>query len=241
MLRQDRPVGPFLPADRPGPGGLKGRGAAWRLRRGSRERRSLVIPRERSSLVARGTEGPAHSRKALRAFRTTTLYGGRFHRPPTRRTPAFAALCAASSGERRSPGDVSREGAVGSLRRSAPCADDREGPPVPRPAGVAASPPRNWLPAAPATRAAAPREDTTGRIAAEARRSEDLRSSAITKISDFRTTASRGQRGDRVASSRASGRRGGEPASNSRRVAPRMAREQQSRVPRAFWTLESLI
>ena len=38
---------------------------------GSRERSSLVIPRERSSLVARGTEGPAHSRKALRAFRTT--------------------------------------------------------------------------------------------------------------------------------------------------------------------------
>ena len=30
---------------------------------GSRERRSLVVPSERSSLVARGTEGPAHSRK----------------------------------------------------------------------------------------------------------------------------------------------------------------------------------
>ena len=30
---KDRPVGPFLPAGRPGPGGLKGRGAAWRRRR----------------------------------------------------------------------------------------------------------------------------------------------------------------------------------------------------------------
>ena len=38
---------------------------------GSRERSSLVIPRERSSLVARGTDGPAHSRKAQSAFRTT--------------------------------------------------------------------------------------------------------------------------------------------------------------------------
>ena len=40
--------------------------------RGSRERCSLVIPRERSSLVARGTGGPAHSRKTLRVFRTTS-------------------------------------------------------------------------------------------------------------------------------------------------------------------------
>ena len=73
----------------------------------------------------------------------------------------------------------------GSRRRAPTTA---KGPPVPRPA-----------------RAATPREDTTGRTAAEARRSEDLRSSVITKISDFRTTASRGQRGDGVASSRASG------------------------------------
>ena len=35
--------------------------------------------------------------------------------------------------------------------------------------------------------------------------------------------------------------RGGFTASNSRRVAPRMAREQTSRVPRAFWTPQSLI
>ena len=36
----------------------------------SRERRSLVIPRELRSLVARRTGGPAHSRKAQSAFRT---------------------------------------------------------------------------------------------------------------------------------------------------------------------------
>ena len=65
-------MGPFLPAGRPSPDELKGRGVAWRRSRGSRERRSLVIPRERSFLVARGTEGPAHSRKARSAFRTTT-------------------------------------------------------------------------------------------------------------------------------------------------------------------------
>ena len=35
--------------------------------------------------------------------------------------------------------------------------------------------------------------------------------------------------------------RGGETASNSRRVAPRMAREQKSSVPRAFWIPQSLI
>ena len=45
-----------------------------------------------------------------------------------------------------SPDDASREGAVGSLKQSAPCADDREGPAVPRPA-----------------RAAQPREETAGR------------------------------------------------------------------------------
>ena len=49
------------------------------------------------------------------------------------------------------------ERAVGSLEQSAPCADDREGPAVPRPAGVAATPPRDRVPAAPATRAAVPR------------------------------------------------------------------------------------
>ena len=37
-----------------------------------------------------------------------------------------------------SPDDASREGAVGSLKQSAPCADDCEGPEVPRAARVAA-------------------------------------------------------------------------------------------------------
>ena len=72
---------------------MKGRGTAWRLRRGSRERRSLIIPRERSSLVARGTGGPAHSRKARSAFRTTTELV-RYCRHPARhcrtRTPQGA-------------------------------------------------------------------------------------------------------------------------------------------------------
>ena len=45
-----------------------------------------------------------------------------------------------------SPDNASREGAVGSLKQSAPCADDSEGPSVPRPA-----------------RAATPREETAGR------------------------------------------------------------------------------
>ena len=54
-----------------------------------------------------------------------------------------------------------------------------------------------------------------------------------------RTTASPGRRDDGVASGRASGRRGDETASNSRRGAPRMAREQNSRVPRAFWIPQS--
>ena len=65
---------------------------------------------------------------------------------PAPGSTAFAAPCAASSGELCSPGDASREGACGSLRQSAPCTDDREGPQVPRPA-----------------RAARPREDTAGR------------------------------------------------------------------------------
>ena len=43
------------------------RGPIW-FERG---RRSLVIPSERRSLVARGTDGPAHSRKAQSAVRTT--------------------------------------------------------------------------------------------------------------------------------------------------------------------------
>ena len=54
------------------------------------------MPRERSFLVARGTDGPAHSRKARSAFRTTTLDGGRWNRPPTRRPRTFAAPCAAN-------------------------------------------------------------------------------------------------------------------------------------------------
>ena len=78
--------------------------------------------RERSSLVARGTDGPAHLRKAQSAFQTTTLDGGQFHRPPTRRTRTFAAHGAANSGERRSSDDTCRERerppqAVGAVRR----------------------------------------------------------------------------------------------------------------------------
>ena len=56
-----------------------------------------------------------------------------------------------------------------SRRQSAPCADDREGPSVPRPA-----------------RAAAPREDTTGSNATEARGSNDAtRLSSMREIGDF--------------------------------------------------------
>ena len=87
----------------------------------------------------------------------------------SRRTRTFAALCAASSGERRSPGDASREGADGSLKQSAPCADDREGPTVPRP-----------------TRTAQPREDTTGSNATEERGSKDASHlSSVREIGDF--------------------------------------------------------
>ena len=103
--------------------------------------------------------------------------------PTGRRLRTFTARRAVSSGELRSPGDASREGACGSRRQSALCADDREGPAVPRAAGVAATPwferaklsrhherreapferPRNRVPALPATRAAEPREKTAGR------------------------------------------------------------------------------
>ena len=173
-----------------------------------------------------------------------------------RRTRTFAALCAASSGERRSPGDARGEGAAGSLRQSAPCADDREGPPVPRPA-----------------RAALPREDTAGSNATEERGSTDAtRLSSVREIEDFplavRTRRVLTTLPDDVrhaarilrilapsresfalsndSESRAARRRrrlepceravrGGFTASNSRRGAPRMAREQTSRAPRAFW------
>ena len=60
--------------------------------------------------------------------------------PTGRRLRTFTALRAVSSGERRSPGDASSEGAVGSLEQSAPCADDSEGPAIPRAAGVVATP-----------------------------------------------------------------------------------------------------
>ena len=50
---------PFLPGDRPGPGGLKWRSAAWRRRRGPRERRSLVI-------YSRAAEPPVHMVRGTR-------------------------------------------------------------------------------------------------------------------------------------------------------------------------------
>ena len=167
---------------------------------------------------------------------------------------------------RRSPGDASREEAVGSLRQSAPCADDREGPSVPRPAraalrGASEASASGRRTASTASRE--PREDTTGSNATEARGSKDAtRLSSVREIFDFpravrtlrvlttlpddvrqaasirrilaplresvalsRTTASPGQRGDGVASGRASGSE---------------AREQQPGAPRAFWISQSL-
>jgi hypothetical protein len=51
---------------------------------------------------------------------------------------------------------------------------------------VAAKPPRDELPALPATRAAAPREDTTGSSAIEERGSKDAtRLSSVREIGDF--------------------------------------------------------
>jgi hypothetical protein len=98
----------------------------------------------------------------LHGGEAATLYGGGVHRPPTRRTQTFAALCDATPGERRTSGDAS----------------------------------------------------TTGHTAAE-------------------RAASLGQRGDGDASSRASERRGGEPASIGT-AEPSRDREQKSRAPRAF-------
>ena len=62
----DHPIGPFLPAGQLTPGGLKGRGVAWRLRRGSRERRSLVITKGAKRLsndhvIRRPVNPAAHS------------------------------------------------------------------------------------------------------------------------------------------------------------------------------------
>ena len=54
--------------------------------------RSLVIPRERSSLVARGTDGPAHSRKARSVFRTTWTWPG-FLFPSTARAADRSGCC----------------------------------------------------------------------------------------------------------------------------------------------------
>jgi len=51
---------------------------------------------------------------------------------------------------------------------------------------MAASPPRDRLPALPATRAVVPREDTTGRIAAETHGSKDaMRLSSLRELGDF--------------------------------------------------------
>ena len=123
----------------------------------------------------------------------------------------------------------------GSRRRAPTTA---KGPAVPRPA-----------------RAAAPREDTAGSSATEERGSKDaMRLSSLREIEDFPlavrtlrvlTTSRESSALSNDSESRAARRlrrlepceravRGGFTASNSRRGAPRMAREQTSSAPRAF-------
>ena len=84
-----------------------------------------------------------------------------------------------------------------------PCADDREGPAVPRPAGVAATPSRNWLPAAPAPRAALPREDTTGSNATEERGSKNaMRLSSVRENRRFPACSQNASRSADIAGNR---------------------------------------